>query len=298
MYLDRGLAGFSSMPMATRASLQARAVAGPSSHPQERRPDPRPRRGGGHQVHHDAVHPGLRPGDDPQERGKLPVSEALPLARQIVAGLQAAHEAGVVHRDLKPANIMVEEGRALIMDFGIARSTSEGGGTVAGAVVGTLQYMAPEQAMARPVDHRADIYAFGLILHDMLVGRRQSAYAESAVAELMERMRQAPPPVRSLDPSIPPAVERIIGLCLEPDPAVRYQTTQELAEELARLDDERARARDYRHSDATCDVGAAASCAAGIHAGGGRAGFATGNGWRPASWFCSWPLSASPFAAG
>ena len=173
-----------------------------------------------------------------KNRGKLPVSEVLPLARQIVAGLQAAHDAGVVHRDLKPANIMVEDGRALIMDFGIARSTSEGGGTVAGAVVGTLQCMAPEQAMARPVDHRADIYAFGLILHDTLVGRRQSAYAESAVAELMERMRQAPPPVRSLEPSIPPAVERIIGLCLQPDPAVRYQTTQELAEELAQLDDE------------------------------------------------------------
>src|SRR4029078_5474102 len=103
-------------------------------------------------------------------RGKLPVSEALPLAKQIVAGLQAAHEAGVVHRDLKPANIMVDEGRALIMDFGIARSTAEGGGTVAGAVVGTLEYMAPEQAMARPVDHRADIYAVGLILHDALVG--------------------------------------------------------------------------------------------------------------------------------
>ena len=125
----------------------------------------------------------------------------------------------MVHRDLKPANIMVDEGRALIMDFGIARSTSEGGGTVAGAVVGTLEYMAPEQAMARPVDHRADIYAFGLILHDMLVGRRQPAYAESAVAELMERIRQAPPPVSSIDPGIPPAVERIIGLCLQPDPS-------------------------------------------------------------------------------
>ena len=171
-----------------------------------------------------------------KKRGKLPVSEVLPLASQIVAGLQAAHEAGVVHRDLKPANIMVEGDRAYIMDFGIARSITGDGGTMAGAVVGTLEYMAPEQAMGQPADHRADIYAFGLILHDMVVGRRPSAFAESAVAELMERMRQPPQPVRMLDPDIPPAVERIISLCLQPAPTARYQTTQELASDLAMLD--------------------------------------------------------------
>jgi eukaryotic-like serine/threonine-protein kinase len=171
-----------------------------------------------------------------KKRGKLPVSEVLPLASQIVAGLQAAHDAGVVHRDLKPANIMVEGDRAYIMDFGIARSITADGGTMAGAVVGTLEYMAPEQAMGQQADHRADIYAFGLILHDALVGRRQGAFAESAVAELMERMRQPPQPVRLLDPEIPPAVERIISLCLQPAPAARYQTTKELADDLAMLD--------------------------------------------------------------
>ena len=93
---------------------------------------------GGHQVHHDAVHPGLRPGDDPQEQREAPGFRGTATGQAVVAGLQAAHEAGVVHRDLKPANIMIEDGRALIMDFGIARSTSERGGTVAGAVVGTL----------------------------------------------------------------------------------------------------------------------------------------------------------------
>jgi serine/threonine protein kinase/tetratricopeptide (TPR) repeat protein len=171
-----------------------------------------------------------------KKRLKLPVDEVLPLASQIVAGLQAAHDAGVIHRDLKPANIMVEGDRAYIMDFGIARSITGDGGTRAGAVVGTLEYMAPEQAMGQPADHRADIYAFGLILHDLLVGRRQGAFGESAVAELMERMRQPPQPVRMLDPDIPRALERIISLCLQPAPAARYQTTQELADDLATLD--------------------------------------------------------------
>ena len=96
------------------------------------------------------------------KQGKLPVARAVAIAKQVVSGLVAAHEAGVVHRDLKPANIMIDEDdQAVIMDFGIARSVSGGGATVAGAVVGTLEYMAPEQAMAQPVDQRADVYAFG-----------------------------------------------------------------------------------------------------------------------------------------
>ncbi len=96
--------------------------------------------------------------------GRLSVPRALNIARQIAAGLVAAHEAGIVHRDLKPGNILLdEEDRALITDFGIARSvTGTGGGTMAGTIVGTLEYMAPEQAQGSAVDHRADIYAFGL----------------------------------------------------------------------------------------------------------------------------------------
>ena len=117
------------------------------------------------------------------------VRRVLAIARQVAAGLRAAHEAGVVHRDLKPANIMVDpDDHAVIMDFGIARSASGAGATVAGAVVGTLEYMAPEQAMGQPVDHRADIYSFGLILYDMLTGRREASRPESAVSELMQRM--------------------------------------------------------------------------------------------------------------
>src|SRR5438034_3382586 len=102
--------------------------------------------------------------------GKLPVARALEIARQIAGGLGAAHDAGVVHRDLKPANIMISaDGLALIMDFGISASSEE---ATSGGIVGTLEYMAPEQSTGAAVDGRADIYAFGLILYEMLTGPR------------------------------------------------------------------------------------------------------------------------------
>src|SRR5258706_1806936 len=132
--------------------------------------------------------------------GRLPVDRALVLAKEVASGLAAAHEAGIVHRDLKPANIMVDaEGHALIMDFGIARSTTGASGftmTVGAAIVGTVEYMAPEQARGETVDARADIYSFGLIMNDMLLGRRNAA-GTTGVAELMARMQKAPPSVRS-----------------------------------------------------------------------------------------------------
>ncbi len=168
---------------------------------------------------------------------KLTVPRALGIARQVAAGLAAAHEAGVVHRDLKPPNIMVDpEGHAVIMDFGIARSVDTAGSTVAGMVVGTLSYMAPEQARGEQADQRADVYAFGLILTDMLVGRRQSGATSSELAELMARMQHAPPPIRTVDPDIPEAVEYIVSRCLDPDRANRFQTMAELIENLDRLD--------------------------------------------------------------
>jgi tetratricopeptide (TPR) repeat protein/TolB-like protein len=173
-----------------------------------------------------------------QREGRLPVAKVITIARQVAHGLAAAHEAGVVHRDLKPANIMIdEEERAIIMDFGIARSTSAGA-TMLGTVVGTLEYMAPEQAMGQPVDHRADIYTFGLILYDLLLGRRSASGAETAVAELMKRIQRSLPPARSLDPGIPEAIEQIISTCLEPDPAVRYQSMAELIAALEAIDND------------------------------------------------------------
>ena len=172
-----------------------------------------------------------------KREGRLGVRRALSFARQIVTGLKAAHEAGVVHRDLKPANIMIDpDDNAVIMDFGIARSVSGAGATVAGAVVGTLEYMAPEQAMGQPVDHRADLYSFGLILYDILSGRRDASRAESAVAELMHRMTQPLPPIRTRVASVPEALELIITRCVTVDPAGRYQTTASLEAALAALD--------------------------------------------------------------
>jgi len=169
--------------------------------------------------------------------GKLQVPAALQIARQVAAGLQAAHEAGVIHRDLKPANIMVDDDEhACIMDFGIARSAAGGGGTMLGAVVGTVAYMAPEQARGEAVDHRVDIYAFGLILYDLLGGRRTGARSSSLVTELMARMQHAPAPIRTIDEQIPEAIERIIGCCLQPAADARYQTTAELIADLDTLD--------------------------------------------------------------
>ncbi len=173
-----------------------------------------------------------------RREGHLPVARALRFAKQIVSGLVAAHEEGVVHRDLKPANIMIDgEDEIVILDFGLARSVSGLTlGTATGALMGTLEYMAPEQASGSRVDQRADIYAFGLIFHEMLVGRRRSS--DSALGELMLRAREAPPSVRSIDPQIPEAIDGIVARCLKPNPADRYQTSAELAAELDKLDAE------------------------------------------------------------
>ncbi len=171
--------------------------------------------------------------------GALGVARALLIAREIASGLQAAHEAGVVHRDLKPANIMIDgDDHACIMDFGIARSLSAAtatGLTREGAVVGTVEYMAPEQALGRELDHRADIYAFGLIVYDMLSRRRQVG-AESSIAELVARLQKAPPALRDEHPELPEPLERVVGRCLEPEPGARFQTTAELVAALDQLD--------------------------------------------------------------
>lgn len=194
-----------------------------------------------------------------KREGRLPVPAVMRIARDVVAGLLAAHKAGVVHRDLKPANIALDkQGDALIMDFGIARSSeaaapaeaaAHGGharsatavaadATRLGSIVGTVEYMAPEQAQGKPVDHRADIYALGLMLYDMLVGREQRKRgALNALEELRARMAEPLPSVTSIDPKIPDALGTFISRCLEPDPDKRYLKTEDVAADLNRLDD-------------------------------------------------------------
>ena len=194
-----------------------------------------------------------------KKEGRLPIGRTLPIARAVASGLEAAHAEGVVHRDLKPANIMIEANdEALIMDFGIARSTGRGvveklsarsappgalsgqarfNRTVVGTVVGTLEYMAPEQAKGQAVDQRADIYSFGLIVYDMLVGRSRAEKSTSAIAELQARMQQPPPALKTIVPEVPEPLNDLVMRCLEPDREKRFATTAELVTAMGRLDD-------------------------------------------------------------
>src|SRR5688572_29662143 len=203
-----------------------------------------------------SYHPGADLATVLQRDGKLTVPAALRIMRQLASGLLAAHEAGVVHRDLKPANIMIEGDHAIIMDFGIARSsggapppaidptlapavrkTRNAAQTQAGSIVGTIAYMAPEQAKGEAVDQRADMYSLGLIVSDMLTGLRQRSSDLSAIEELQRRITTRPPALRTVDSHIPEAFDRIVTRLLEPDPAARFQTTAELVAALDKLDD-------------------------------------------------------------
>ena len=194
-----------------------------------------------------------------KREGKLPIPQALQITRDVVSGLVVAHEAGVVHRDMKPANIMIAkaDSNAYIMDFGIARSASEvvkkalpdgdiptpttgtpvHGHTVAGAIVGTFEYMAPEQFRGEVADQRSDLYTMGLILYDMLAGKRRAKSGHSAVAEVQKRTKESPPPLREVDPEIPEPLEQLVSHCLETDPNERFQSTAELEAALDLLDD-------------------------------------------------------------
>ncbi len=177
--------------------------------------------------------------------GTLPLPRTIQIAQQIAHGLAAAHDKGVVHRDLKPENIMIEAtsdsplpigGDALIMDFGIARSVEHGATqTAAGSVIGTLEYMAPEQAQGAKVDQRADQYAFGLIVYDMLVGRQRLAQRDNPMSELLARLANAPPAPRTINPDIPEPIDQIVMRCLQPSADRRYATTAELVKALELL---------------------------------------------------------------
>ncbi len=164
--------------------------------------------------------------------GRLSPEQAVQVIRQICLALEAAHSEGVVHRDLKPQNIMRDkQGRIVVMDFGLARALESGGMTQTGVLIGTMEYMAPEQAKGGVVGPTSDIYAAGLVFYELLTGRMPYE-AESALASLMKRAQQRAVPASDHDKSIPRHLSAIVGRCIEPDPRQRYQSAVELLHDL------------------------------------------------------------------
>jgi eukaryotic-like serine/threonine-protein kinase len=167
------------------------------------------------------------------DRDKLPVEEAINIIRQVCLALDAAHTAGIIHRDLKPQNIMQEAktGRILVMDFGLARTIGGEGMTQTGALLGTIEYMSPEQSMGKALDQRSDIFTVGLIFYELLVGNTPYK-ADTAMASLLRRNQERAVPAMELDASIPKALSDIVAKCLERELENRYQNVQEILQDL------------------------------------------------------------------
>ena len=180
--------------------------------------------------------------------GGLPLDKVLELAVPMADALAAAHEAGVVHRDLKPFNIMLDQrGHVRIMDFGLAKWELHGDATVSdaptegltreGVQVGTVPYMSPEQVQGKRVDHRADIFAFGTVLYEMVTGRRLFP-GKSGPDVMSAILRDDPEPVSRIRPSLPRRLDDILARCLRKDPKERFQSAAELRAELQSLADQ------------------------------------------------------------
>lgn len=183
----------------------------------------------------------LVPGEDLAERlksGALPIAEALDVARQTAEALEAAHEHGIVHRDLKPANVKITpEGRVKVLDFGLAKAadvspaatsrdtglspTITSLGTVAGVIIGTAAYMSPEQARGKPVDKRADVWAFGCLLFEMISGKRP--FDGETISDTLAAVLAKDPDWSALPPAVPSRIRDLIVRCLEKDPRRRLR---------------------------------------------------------------------------
>src|SRR5579864_375279 len=184
-----------------------------------------------------------------QEKKKFSPEEAVEIMQQVCQALQAAHAVGVIHRDLKPQNIMREDtSRILVMDFGLARTMEGDGMTQTGALVGTMEYMSPEQALGKELDQRSDIFTTGLILYEMLTGKMPFK-ADTALASLIRRTQERAIPVSDHDETIPGALSGIVSKCLERDPALRYQGAAEVLRDLDSWQGKRAAATLGFHAD-------------------------------------------------
>ncbi len=174
------------------------------------------------------------------EKKKFSAEEAVEIMQQVCRALEAAHTVGVIHRDLKPQNIMRDKtGRILVMDFGLARTLEGDGMTQSGALVGTMEYMSPEQALGKPLDQRSDIFALGLIFYEMLTGQMPFK-ADSTIASLIRRTQEQVAPLSDHDASIPRSVSSIVQKCLERDLELRYKTAAELLADLETWQGKRA----------------------------------------------------------
>ena len=177
-------------------------------------------------------------------KGPIPIDEALPIAKQIAEALEAAHEAGVIHRDLKPANIKVrEDGTVKVLDFGLAKAldpaptgdpsqspTLTAAATQMGVIMGTAAYMSPEQARGKAVDKRADIWAYGAVLFEMLTGRR--AFEGEDVSMTLAEVMKSEPALDQLPAGTPVAVRRLLSRCLAKDRTHRLRDVGDAALEL------------------------------------------------------------------
>jgi serine/threonine-protein kinase len=151
------------------------------------------------------------------------------LLDQIAAGLDYAHARGVIHRDIKPGNVlMTEDGRAVLADFGLAWLLEGAHLTLTGGVIGTPEYMSPEQAAGNPIDHRSDVYALGVVLYEMLVGDRPFV-AETPIGVLLMHLQDQPPSVLEARPDLPVAVGMVLDKALVKDPDERYSSAGDLA---------------------------------------------------------------------
>ncbi|MFC2168601.1 protein kinase [Acidobacteriota bacterium] len=168
--------------------------------------------------------------------GQLPPGKAISVAKQISEGLEEAHNLGIVHRDLKPNNIMIDDnGNARIMDFGIARTVKDKGITGSGVMIGTPEYMSPEQAEAKEVDQRSDIYSLGIILYEMTTGRLPFE-GDTPLALAMKHKGETAKSPNEFNPQIPDDLSGVILKCLEKEKGNRYQSAADVRSELEKIE--------------------------------------------------------------